>query len=560
MAASSRASRALIALTLAFSSFVASAVTLTLTATPASAAPGVRDTARNNQWTAFANTNGDWNGADGTIGLRLSDGRVNWAFSDTFKGPIAEGNVRPPFQDKMVNNSMVTQSSASTNATLTSVQVGGTGWDAQTLVTPPAGTLGGSWLWAGDGTVSGTTMRRLYYVFAGPSGCEILGSRYATAEATFDVSGATPRLTGNRLVGNTFTPIHWGTAVLNSGDYTYIYGAEITRGLGSDGCGVSHSYLHIARVPTNNFGAAWSYYTDGNWVTTGQGSRVFDGVSSEFSVTSTGGKYVLVTQQVGGSGIVSYSSSTPTGFNAGDVSPVLYNAPEFGSTRWVYAARLQPALTNGTTAVLSYNVNSTRKSTDACADENTFNATIYRPRFITVPVSELVRTDGVARAIPAGIRDVRQPDPATKVTGDTSGDFAAAAFPVNRITWGPAASCRASTPRPSGVTATMDADRSGATIQWNWVGPTMFTVVWRKFAWQDEWSQLPFMLVGAWEVPNVPQSNLNVGPVPATGTPTRVRLVDDWNDAEQVSVEYKVCFSRWNDYGASTCGAPVLES
>src|SRR4051812_29913927 len=101
MALTSRARRAVLALALTFSSVAASAGTLTITSAPASAAPGARDTARNNQWTAFANSNGDWNGADGTIGVGLSDGRINWSFSDTYNGPIAEGNVRPPFQDTM---------------------------------------------------------------------------------------------------------------------------------------------------------------------------------------------------------------------------------------------------------------------------------------------------------------------------------------------------------------------------------------------------------------------------------------------------------------------------
>jgi hypothetical protein len=549
------ATRVPLALVLAFSSFIASAVSLTLTAAPASAAPGAIDTARNNQWTSFANGNGDWNGADGTIGVRTADGRIAWAFSDTYKGPIAAGNVRPPFQDTMVRNSAVMQSSASTAASLTSVRVGGTGWDAQTLVNPPAGSFGGSYLWAGDGVATGTTLQRLYLVFAPPSGCEIYGAHYATALATFDVSGATPQLTGNQLVGSTFTSILWGTAVIDVGDFTYIYGTEITRGAGADGCGVTHSYLHVARVPRHNFATAWSYYTDGSWLLTGQGSRGLDGVSSEFSVTATGGKYVLVTQQVGGAGIVSYSSSSPTGFNAGAVSPVLYSAPEFGASRHVYAARLQPALSNSTTAVISYNVNTPRKSTDACADENMFNATIYRPRFITVPVSALISTGGAAATIPAGLRDLRAPDPATKASGAGSGDVqVAAAFPTNRITWG--LTCRTTTPTPTGLVADMSDARTSATVTWNWVGPTMFTVVYRKFAWEDEWEQMPFMLVGAWPTPNVPELVVNVGPVPATGTPTQVRLVDDWNGAAQISVQYKACFSRWGGT-PEVCSDPV---
>jgi hypothetical protein len=127
----------------------------------------------------------------------------------------------------------------------------------------------------------------------------------STVVAKFNLpSGGLPTLQSSYTVSqsNAASPIFWGTALLNDGGYTYIYGSEDQF---NASCALTGRRLHIARVPTGQFDGTWEQVAD---------LAMPNGVFSEFSVAKLGSTYLLVTQDYGNH-VVAYASSTPSSFS-----------------------------------------------------------------------------------------------------------------------------------------------------------------------------------------------------------------------------------------------------
>ncbi len=331
----------------------------------------VPETALTSAWQRYGDTSDQWSGADGTTSVKLPDGRVVWLFSDTFLGTVNADHSRPrgaPF----VNNSMVVQD-GSDFTTLT----GGSPSAPTSLV--PSGTADG-WLWVGDGTVEKDRLRVLYNRYsrtgAGPLDVRLTG----TVLATFSLPDL--KLTGTRPVPGG-SRVAWGSAISESGDHTFVYGSELGR---------NANFAHLARARRGAVASAWEYWTGHGWSTRETDSaRVLSGVGTGFSVDRVGGRYVLVTQELNAPmspHIVAYQAPDPTG-PFGEPEYV-YVAPETGYNRIVYDARLHPELSSERELVISYNANTLDP------DDGYWDARIYRPRFVTVPVRAGARPRGPA--------------------------------------------------------------------------------------------------------------------------------------------------------------------
>lgn len=521
------------------------------------------DTTRNNAWTAFGNNTNtnvsQWSGGDGTIGVKLPDGRVSFGFSDTFRGPVTPEGFHPPFQTAGVFNSMVMASSSAANASLSTVlpQPDGNNWGAQPLVPWPYG--GNNKLWAGDGAVYNNQLVRLYVglTVQGPD-CYVFGKPHSTYIAKFSLpAGSAPTLnTAASYKVDSPDGISWGTAILNDGGYTYIYGSEDLFGAN---CAPAGRRLHIARVPTGQFDQPWEYLAD---------LPMPNGLSSEFSVAKLGSTYLLVTQDYGHT-IVAYASSTPASF--GGAKTNLYDIPVYKSTELMrYAGRMQPALTTSSEIVLSYNVNSTRRSQDGCIDETVLDASIYRPRFVRVPRSALPTASSSARApaaaetaapvLPPGGASQR---PATADTwwpqktktgvpgaaprAGTTAKAAAAAvpLPIGSVTWvrrtfpGEPRICGVNI-APANFTAVPDPlPARTVKVSWDYKGPTVETSV-ARWTPGEGWAALPLMLLGASFIPAVPA--IQGPPVDLlSGSPRRVRWTDTPFATSGQAVRYQIC-------------------
>jgi hypothetical protein len=307
------------------------------------------DGALDARWTTWGP---GWSGGDGTYSVPLPDGRVAWIFQDSFVGAVRADRSRD-FAG-FVRNAVVLQDGGGELTTL------GTG---KTFVETGED---GSWYWPADGTVDGGRLRVLLWKFVRKDGGGgVWDFRYTGAAlATFDATSTRVESITPVPVSGTIT---WGSAVLEDGGTTYVYGIE-DHGIEKN--------MYVART-TNGLSGAWQYWTGADWSSVPSAARyVHQGVSNQFSVLRRGDHFLLVSQaNTFGRELWAAAGSSPTG--PWSAPRTFYTTPEWGPRDFTYNAVAHPEL--GGDLVVSYNVNS-HDPNDALAD-----ADHYRPRFVRVP-------------------------------------------------------------------------------------------------------------------------------------------------------------------------------
>lgn len=352
-----------------------------------------QNAALNGKFTSYGNSNtllDDWTGADTTYSLKLSDGRIVYAYSDTFLGKVNADGSRPVVIEEggttpFINNSFVVQG---TGGGLTTVH-GGTAADPKAVM-PPAQPA--HWYWAGDLTQSGTEVQQLYREYYDPDPNNGTGwdmkfkdnvlARFAGGNLAAPTVQAMPSASG----------VQWGSALLRDGGYTYVYGTEDYTDPQTQ---VNTKYLRVARVSGTDLRGAWQYRTASGWSSAETDSvRLMSGVSNEFSVTKRGSHYIMVNQDANiafGGEIDVWLSCSAAGPFSGEQT--VYQTPETGPLGsygdpdiFTYNAHQHAALSSSGTLVISYNVNSL-DATDGPANDNYRDVSIYRARYINLPVS-----------------------------------------------------------------------------------------------------------------------------------------------------------------------------
>lgn len=189
--------------------------------------------------------------------------------------------------------------------------------------------------------------------------------------------------------------IIWGTALLNWNGSVYVYGWQSG--------GTSSSGIYLAMTSAANLASpgSWQLYDgmSGSSPVWGSCSSApaalgINNPTTGFSVNSVNGSLWLIqfdyiSGQVNAAGPISaHPSTTPWGFTTSSVP--LYSPPTgYVAYPYFYAdyeARMQPGLGPSGDVVISYNVNTAAVDT-GCVSANMHDASIYRPRFIDVPVS-----------------------------------------------------------------------------------------------------------------------------------------------------------------------------
>lgn len=322
------------------------------------------DTALTEKFGSYGDTGGRWTGADSAYSLPLPGGRLAWIYSDTFTGSVNADHSRP-LDSPFIHNSIVVDD----HGTL-STHTGGTADAPESLVTVAGGDENQNWYWFGDATVEGDHLRVMLLEFARTGTGSFDFAFVGTAIASISVSdltleGVTPLPTGT---------INWGSAIVEEGGYTYLYGVEDLQ---------SQKFAHLARVPSGELTSSpWEYLGESGWTADPAASkRILEGVSNEFSVTKFQGRYTLVTgdaTEVLSSKIVMYRSAALDG-PFGDKT-ILYQTPETSGNVFTYNAKAHPELGNGQSLAISYNVNSFD------TDDIYANVDNYRPRYVDVSV------------------------------------------------------------------------------------------------------------------------------------------------------------------------------
>ncbi len=369
----------------ALAAVLAAGVGLVGTSSPATATPagGIAAGTLNTMFGTYGDAGNHWTGGDSTASVVLPDGRVAWLFSDTFLGTVNADGSRPA-NTPMVNNTLVVQD-AGTN--LVATRHGGTAAQPTALVIP---TDPDEYYWVADGLVEGGSMKVLYNSYRrtgeGNLDYEITG----TALATFALPGLTLSGVVDLPLGS---DIGWGSALLEEGGFTYIYGTSS----GEAGTRLGH----LARVPTGGLGGAWQFWNGTTWSATESDAAVLlSGVGTAYGVQRFGTEFVLVTQDtnlVFNPQVFAYRAPSPTGPFSDPVPLLVTPEAEPGTSVIVYDARVHPELARSGKLLVSYNVNSLNNA------DNFSDARLYRPRFVEFDWPRPVPAPGTLPAAPAGV-------------------------------------------------------------------------------------------------------------------------------------------------------------
>jgi hypothetical protein len=300
----------------------------------------------------FASLSGSgWVGGDGTNSVALPDGRDCWIFSDTITSASAAGV-------QFAHNSIV----------LTGRR------RPQVVMNPIPQPSPDAFYWAGAARVHGAEVWEIAtrIVRTGPG----LWDFQVDANYLAKVSISTWRLASITRLTSTVGKINWGVAMLDNGAYTYIYGSE-SQGLSS--------WMHVARVPRGRLDLPWSFYTGSGWAVNAAAAsrRLLPGVAPAFSVVDLGagrGIRVITQEPMLGQAIDSLRAASPVG--PFSMKHTIYDTGSFGARTYTYNALAHPEQTADGQMLFSFNVN----SFDALSPAD---ATLYRPRFFRIPLSEL---------------------------------------------------------------------------------------------------------------------------------------------------------------------------
>jgi len=319
---------------------------------------------------------GGFTGSDGTYSVQLPDGRTVWIFGDTFIEGVNPDNTRQPQDPIYVRNSIVVQDNDSLR-TLYNIIDG----KRASLAIPPlvreagqAVTEDSVWFWPGDGFVAGDEFKLFFSEFI-KTGDDMWDFAW---NGTWIASYSLPCLKEvgmKKLFTDAETNVHFGHAVHEEKQYTYVYGAGDKR-------------PHAARFPAGNPASNWEFFDGEKWSSNiSEASPILDIQGSEqFSVFKTDRHYVLITQMDGLSNeICSFTSLTPYGPWGNKKNIYTTPLPDSAHNLFTYNAVAHPQFTEKGMLLISYNTNS------FVLEDHFRDATMYRPRFFRVPIDLILK-------------------------------------------------------------------------------------------------------------------------------------------------------------------------
>lgn len=341
-------------------------------------------------------------GADGIFSVPLPDGSSVFFLGDCFLGKVVDGSR--DVNTTMLRNSFVVVSEGQTE---TRAIYRGEYDNPVSLIEPEnePGDTTYRWYWPGHGFVKNNTL----YVFALNMYNE--PSAKIKIEKSEEEQDAVDKLTENmfafrvggidlhsftlpgfkhietKKLGFDYTEyqIDFGNCVMIDNEYVYIYGTKNFPGIAK---------VHTARIPLSSktFYDNWEYSTGDGWdkdISKSSPIEIDLGVSEQFSIFRYKDKYILLTQERGGTEIFTYTSDYPDkGFGN---KKFIYHTPEHGldSTKNIYAynALAHVQYIENDELLVSYCVNSTRV-------RDVFeNVDAYRARFLRVPMNLILNEE-----------------------------------------------------------------------------------------------------------------------------------------------------------------------
>lgn len=311
-------------------------------------------------------------GGDGTYSVLLPDGRSLWIFGDSFIGRVTPDLKRVKTDPQYIRNCFVIVQHDS----LVTLQQGRP-QEFRSMMIPPEVTSGkfsehDFWYWPGDGFIENGNLNVFASKFFQKKGTDMWAFEFQGTEL---IEFSLPDFNVLRIDRfPELDSVHYGHAVLETEDYTYIYGLK-------------KMYPYVARAKKGHVRNAWQFYSGNEWVadaTQAEPMIRFSG-SEQFSVFEWKGTYVMVMQAGDLSrNIYSFTSTQPYG--PWENQQLLYETPlpKGCDACWTYNALAHPQFTEDDLLLISYNTNSMEM------EDHYNNATIYRPRFIRVPLEKIL--------------------------------------------------------------------------------------------------------------------------------------------------------------------------
>ncbi|MGQ8336856.1 hypothetical protein ACUNWD_09920 [Sunxiuqinia sp. A32] len=321
---------------------------------------------------------GGTTGADGTISVLMPDGSSVFMMGDSFLGEVIEG--KRDSTTKMINNTfIVVDPEVKSSETLYQGECD----DPESFVIPENDP--GRFYWPGHGFVQDS----IFHFFMSRfwiNGAEMWGFKFVNTDyfkyswPDFELISVEP------FEYSLINGVHWGHAVLDDGEYKYIYGSKP----GEDNICNAHvcrtKVLAQKSLDLENV----EFYDGEQWSNDPESTKPMLGTSSniseQFSVFKYQDKYVLLSQQrgIGAGEIYTYIADSP--FGPWRNKQMVYRTTETESDNDIitYNAMAHPQYIEDGKLVICYNVNSLKIS-KVFEDVNN-----YRPVFLRVELAQIM--------------------------------------------------------------------------------------------------------------------------------------------------------------------------
>lgn len=292
------------------------------------------------------NLNGKWYHGDYGQSVLLPNGKTLWVYGDTLIGTSAAVKANTFIH----NSAILVEKGCATplTGTLTSAKKE-TAW-----MTPPAAIdlpNKDDYYWINTPFMDGSTLRIfLSHMYNDASGFHPVGSDIAT----FTISNGVPKLSSITKTpgsaGNGNTPF-WGAAVVNSGNYQYIFGS-----INKHEPYVFGNYYYIARVPVGSVTnqSSWRYWNGSTWVSNQSAATAIIpgtvGLGASVSVyKKSNGTFVLISKKYDafGTDLVAWKATAITGPWT-EITPALIApipTPNYTTQDYTYLGLGHPELT-----------------------------------------------------------------------------------------------------------------------------------------------------------------------------------------------------------------------
>jgi len=317
-------------------------------------------------------------GADGSMSVPMPDGSSVFMMGDSFLGEVVDG--RRDSTTKMINNVFVLVNPQQTSS---ETLFQGKYDNPDSFVIPENDP--GKFYWPGHGFVRDSVfhffMSRFWIPGKGMWGFEFLSTDYFTYSwpSFRKISVETFKFT-------LLNKVHWGHAVLDSGQYIYIYGARQEQDQICKAHVCRAQFAQKGKLDLENIeffnGTEWSK----DPMTTAPMAGLTSNISEQFSVFKYQDKYILLSQErgIGAGEIYTYTSDQPSG--PWGNRQIIYRTTESDNDKDIitYNTMAHPQYIENGELLICYNVNSLKP---ARVLENAKN---YRAIYLRVPMAMIL--------------------------------------------------------------------------------------------------------------------------------------------------------------------------